>query len=210
MISSNKELFYKIHPKNELHDFENRKKCLRYLRIAGYQVGTGFMINLPGQTYTDMANDILFLKKNDIDMIGMGPYIPHLDTPMGQEIGKFNKKQKDDAFTQGLKMIALARITLKDVNIAATTALQALNSKGRELGVKAGANIIMPNVTETEYRPNYQLYEDKPGINENSETARKALDKSIAEIGEKIGYNEWGDSKHFAKRTQSNNSPKST
>jgi biotin synthase len=193
--SSKPELFNKIHPQQS--SFKKRIKCLNYLKESGYQVGTGVMIGLPEQTIEDLANDILFFKQFDIDMIGMGPFIPHHDTPMGKYAKNFNSKKQ---LQLGLKMIAATRIVLKDVNIAAATALQALNPDGRELGLKAGANIIMPNVTPTEYRASYQLYDNKPNLNENSDQTRNNLEEQIFTLGESINYGEWGDAIHFHNR----------
>ena len=119
-------------------------------------------------TVEDLADDILFYEKMDIDMIGMGPYIPHDDTPMGRGIAD-SKEESDRKFKLGLKMIAVARIYLKDVNIAATTALQAINPLGREKGLKAGANILMPIITVDEHRAKYQLYNNKPCIDDNAD-----------------------------------------
>lgn len=197
--TSNPDLYAKIHPADHL--FEVRKECLAALRRSGYQVGTGVMIGLPGQTMEDLANDILFLKKIDIDMIGMGPYIPHSDTPMGKEVSPYTDAQKKNALALGLKMIAVTRIVLKDVNIAAATALQALEYTGREQGLRCGANVIMPNVTETEFRPKYQLYDNKPCTDENSSMCRGCLSGRIKGIGETVGFKERGDSPHFRKRT---------
>ncbi|MEN8253962.1 MAG: [FeFe] hydrogenase H-cluster radical SAM maturase HydE [Verrucomicrobiota bacterium] len=197
--TSNPELYAKIHPPD--HSLEERKECLAKLRRTGYQVGTGVMMGLPGQTMEDLANDILFLKEIDIDMVGMGPYIPHSDTPMGQDIPPYTDGQKKAALELGLKMIAVTRIVLKDINIAAATALQALEYTGREQGLRCGANVIMPNVTETGYRPKYQLYDNKPCTDENSSMCRGCLGGRIKGIGETVGFNEWGDSPHFHKRT---------
>ena len=99
-----------------------------------------------------------------------------------------------------LKMIAVCRIVLKDVNIASTTALQALKPDGRELGLLAGANIIMPNITDTKYRGNYQLYRGKPCLDENADLCRGCLERRIGSIGEEIGYAQWGDSPHHKNR----------
>jgi len=197
--TTNPELYAKIHPAD--HSLEVRMECLAALRRCGYQVGTGVMMGLPGQTKRDLANDILFLKKIDIDMVGMGPYIPHSDTPMGKEIPSYTDQQKKDALTLGLKMIAVTRLVLKDINIAAATALQALEYTGREQGLRCGANVIMPNVTETDYRPKYQLYDNKPCLDENSSMCRGCLSGRIQGIGETIGFKERGDSPHFKKRT---------
>lgn len=199
--TSNPELYRKLHPED--HDLETRKQCLALLKKTGYQVGTGVMMGLPSQTAKDLANDILFMKEIDIDMVGMGPYIPHRDTPMGAAIPAYTEEQKKTALTLGLKMIAVTRIVLKDINIAAATALQALEHTGREMGLQCGANVIMPNVTETEFRPNYTLYDNKPCIDENSSMCRGCLTRRIEGIGETIGFNKWGDSKHYAKRIKS-------
>ncbi|HQJ60913.1 MAG TPA: [FeFe] hydrogenase H-cluster radical SAM maturase HydE, partial [bacterium] len=156
----------------------------------------GVMIGLPGQTIEDLANDILFFKETGVHMIGMGPFIPHHQTPLADSIPEFDKV-KDYQLELGLKMIAVTRLVLKNVNIASTTALQALSETGRELGLKAGANIIMPNITETKYREGYQIYDNKPSLNENAETTMKSLEMKINSIGEEIGYNQWGDSPKF-------------
>ena len=195
--SSNSKLFSNIHPKS--YSFTNRLKCLEYLKKSNYQVGTGVMIGLPEQTIKHLAEDILFFKNYDIDMIGMGPFIPHHETPMAKYSQNFNSQKQIEL---GLKMIAATRIVLKDVNIAAATALQALKSDGRELGLKAGANIIMPNVTPTEYRSSYQLYDNKPNLNENSNQTRVSLEQQIYKLGESINYGKWGDSPHFTARNK--------
>ncbi|MDD4224193.1 MAG: [FeFe] hydrogenase H-cluster radical SAM maturase HydE [Candidatus Cloacimonetes bacterium] len=192
---SNPKLYRQLHPAD--HSFDHRLKCLRTLRKVGYQTGTGVMIGLPGQTAEHLADDILFFYDEDIDMIGMGPFIPHHETPLAHLVPQYDPEK---ALEAGLKMIAATRIALKDVNIASTTALQALMSSGRELGLLAGANIIMPNITDTSYRAGYQLYEGKPGLDENAISSREALERSILSIGETIGYSEWGDSQHFKAR----------
>ena len=194
--TSNKELYCRLHPDD--HNYDVRLNCLDWLRRAGYQVGTGVMIGLPGQTCEDLVNDILFYEKHDIDMIGMGPYITHKNTPLAAASGSNTKKN----FKLALKMIALTRLRLKDVNIAATTALQSLNPQGREEGLKAGANIIMPNITPVKYRDDYELYEGKPCLDENADISKTCLEKRIQFIGEEIGYNNWGDSPRFFKRNK--------
>ncbi|ERP31083.1 [FeFe] hydrogenase H-cluster radical SAM maturase HydE [Chitinivibrio alkaliphilus] len=197
--TSNPALYTELHPGD--HSFSTRLAALRFLQEAGYQVGTGVMMGLPGQTMEDLARDILFLRDFDIDMVGMGPYIPHKDTPLGAECTGLREDEKKELLLLAKKMIALVRIVLNDVNIAATTALQALKHDGREEGLLAGANIIMPNVTKTDYRPHYQLYENKPCIDENSTMCRGCLEGRIGRIGETIGYDEWGDSPHFFRRS---------
>ncbi len=193
--ASDPELYRKLHPSD--HSYEQRLECLRVLQRVGYQTGTGVMIGLPYQTLDNLVHDLRFFQRMDIDMIGMGPYIVHPDTPLAAAVTR-----RENHLELGLKMIACARILLKDVNIAATTALQALDPRGRELGLLAGANVMMPNITDTRYRAGYQLYLDKPGINENSAESRDALERSIAAVGETIGYEQWGNPKHFYNRTE--------
>lgn len=195
--TSNPELYKTLHPAD--HDFEHRKHCLTLLRNSGYQVGTGIMVGLPGQSIEDIANDILFFYDKDIDMLGMGPYIPHHGTPLKHLVDSFDE---DAALKMGLKLIASCRIALKDVNIATTTALQALHPEGREMGLLAGANVLMPNITDTKYREGYQLYEGKPCLDENADQCISCLSRRIESIGESIGFDEWGDSQHFAARTK--------
>jgi biotin synthase len=197
--TSNKDLYKRLHPED--HNIDVRLEALGALRRTGYQVGTGVMIGLPYQSIEDLADDILFFQERDIDMIGMGPYIPHHDTPLpGLVEGDFDY-DPERQLNLGLKMIAATRIFLQDVNIAATTALQALHPKGREKGLEAGANVIMPNATNTKYRESYQLYDGKPCLDENSGQCRGCLQHRVEFIGETIGFDEWGDSPHYVKRT---------
>ncbi len=194
--TSNPALYKKLHPAD--HSFETRRNCLRLLRQAGYQVGTGVMIGLPFQTLEDLVGDLFFFRDEDIDMIGMGPYVPHAGTPLVPE-----NHDPAENFRLGLVMIALTRLFLKDVNIAAATALQTLDASGREKGVLAGANIIMPNITPTDYRKFYQLYDNKPCLDENARKCRSCLETRVRHTsGEEIGYGEWGDSPHFLKKTK--------
>lgn len=199
--SSNKELFYKIHPNNKTHDFDNRLQCLKTLQNIGYQVGTGVMIGLPFQTIEHLADDILFMKNFDIDMVGMGPYIEHPDTPLIQY--HKNLIPLKERLNLALKMIATLRIVMRDINIAAATALQAIDPNGREKAISTGANIVMPNITPSTFRNKYKLYNNKPRVDENkkqalSKDANLQLNNSI------VAYGKWGDSKHFYKRKKIN------
>ena len=221
--TSNPELYATLHPAG--HSWERRVECLRALRRCGYQVGTGVMCGLPGQTYEDLARDIEFFAEMDVDMIGMGPYIPHPDTPLGvlsakclvpsaglkhEDMSESNALgtrhqalgTRHQALTLGLKMIAVTRLHLHDVNIAAATALQALAPDGRERGIRAGANVIMPNITDTKYRRSYQLYAGKPCLDENAGLCKGCLERRLAAIGESVDYGRRGDSLHFRKRTR--------
>jgi len=196
--TSNEELYYKIHPKNERHSYTRRLAALKTLQKIGYQTGTGIMTGLPFQTYEDLANDLIFFKDFDVDMIGMGPYIEHTETPLYEF--KDTLLPIIDRFNLCLKMIAILRIMMKDINIAAATALQAIDPGGREKALKVGANIIMPNITPTENRANYQLYENKPCIDEGAEDCSNCMEIRISVAGDNIGYGEKGDSPHYFKR----------
>lgn len=198
--SSNPDIYKLIHP--DECDFGKRLQAIEDLRAEDYQVGTGVMIGLPTQTAEDLVNDILFFKEHDIDMIGMGPYIVHHDTPMAAMMKDYDPNHQLEL---GLKMIALTRLYLKDVNIASTTALQTLDSLGRERGILAGANICMPIVYESDNRKNYLLYDNKPALTETSEANMKAFEDSIHRIGENIGYGAMGNSPHYKKRKEQNN-----
>lgn len=182
--SSNKALFRSIHPNDKLHSYDDRLEALHNLRRAGFQLGTGVMIGLPGQTVENLADDLLFLRELDIDMCGMGPYVECANTPLA------NVKQSHDLrwrLEMSLKMIATLRIIMPDINIAATTALQAIDPQGRLRAIGAGANIVMPNVSPSEFRGSYALYNNKP----------LSIDSTINECS--VRYAEWGDSPHFRK-----------
>lgn len=195
--SSNRLIYESIHPSD--HNFNKRVKCLLTLKEIGYQLGTGVMIGLLNQTMEDLANDIIFFKSIGADMIGMGPFIQHVDTPLfGTGIKIVNNK--NELYNLSLKMIAVARIMLPNINIAATTALQALYPFGREKALLTGANVFMPNISEAKYRKDYKLYENKPCVDENSSECLQCVESRIKGIGESIGYFEWGDSLHFEER----------
>lgn len=193
--TSNKDLFYKIHPKDSLHNFDIRLESIKNLQKIGYMTGTGVMIGLPFQTLEDLADDLLFMKDLDIDMCGMGPYIEHEDTPLFQYrniLLPLNERYK-----LTLKMIAILRIMMKDVNIASTTALQAIKPDGREEGIRAGANVIMPNITPLKYHSAYNLYEGKPQIVPETDDYIKLLELQIENAGDFVGYGLKGDSIHY-------------
>jgi biotin synthase len=196
--SSDKELYKKLHPKNKLHSWEIRVNCLYTLKEIGYQVGTGVMIGLPFQTLEHLAEDIMFMKNLDIDMCGMGPYIEHEDTPLFQY--RNSLLDLNERLILSLKMLSVLRIVMKNINIAATTALQAISTKGREDAIRIAANVVMPNITPVLYRENYKLYENKPGINEDCEDSIKSITRLVQNAGCEIGFSEWGDSKRFINR----------
>src|SRR3989339_666408 len=191
--TSNQEYYKKLHPKNM--NFSDRYNCLVNLKNIGFQVGTGVMINAPSQTLDMLVEDILFFKEIDADMIGMGPYIPHSKTPLyGAAVDNV------ESLNLTLNMIALTRIMMPDINIAATTALQVIHPRGRERGLLSGANVIMPLVTPIKYRKDYMLYDDKPCINESSEQCANCVVGRINSV--KLIPKRWetGDSIHYLKR----------
>ena len=163
--------------------FENRLRCLSDLRKLGFEVGSGCLIGLPNQTIESIADDILFFKENNFDMIGVGPFIPHPQTPLN------NSKQ--GSFELALKVMAIIRIMLPDINIPATTAMETLNPNGRIIALKSGANVVMPNVTTKEYRKKYEIYPNKICINENPDKCRFCIENKIKSIGRTIS-NDYG------------------
>ncbi len=173
--TTDKELYKKMHPHA---NFENRIKCLEDLKTLGYEVGTGCLVGLPGQTTESLANDILFFKDIDADMVGIGPFISHPQTPL--------KDAQNGSFELALKVMALTRILLKNINIPATTAMETLNPNGRIIALQSGANVVMPNVTASEYRKKYELYPNKICIHENGDKCRHCIEDKIKSIGRTI------------------------
>ncbi|WP_422482043.1 [FeFe] hydrogenase H-cluster radical SAM maturase HydE [Pleomorphochaeta sp. DL1XJH-081] len=194
--TTNEALYRRLHPSSQR--LSERISCLRSLRKIGFQVGTGVMIGLPGQSIDMLADDILFFRDMDVDMIGMGPYIVHEDSPMARQ----GMMEKEALMQLSLNMIAAVRLALKDVNIASTTALQALYPDGRERGLAYGANVTMPNLTPQDVRKGYQLYQGKPCVEESKNECRECLLGRITSIGRKVGFDAWGDSPHALQRTQ--------
>ena len=158
------------------------------------------MIGLPGQTLEDLAEDILFYKKQNIAMIGMGPYVVHHNTPLGKKVceaGLDTAEARAERLRLSINMVAVTRLFLRDVNIAATTAMQTLHPLGREMALKAGANILMPLVTLPQFRSQYQLYDNKPCLEDGQEQCRNCLSARVASVGDTVGWGQWGDSPHF-------------
>ena len=153
--TSNRSLYAKIHP--AACSFDRRLNCIRTLKRLGYVTGSGVMIALPGQTVRDLAEDIGFFADERLDMVGMGPYVPHPGTPLFSATETI--RAPEVRLRLALRMIALVRLRLPAINIVAATALSALDSEaGRERGLAAGANVIMPNLTPPLARSAYDLY----------------------------------------------------
>lgn len=198
--TSNESLYRKIHPDDSLHAFSTRIDCLERLQRIGYQTGTGVMIGLPFQTIEDLANDLLFFQSADIDMVGMGPYLEHPDTPLYEYRHLLMPQQ--ERLRLALHMVSCLRILVPDINIAATTALQAIDPTGREKALEIGANVIMPNITPLNNRANYRLYDKKPGMDEGAEESTRKLIESVRKSKCEIKLGIWGDSQHWKKRTE--------
>lgn len=192
--TSNRELYKRLHPCDGFHDFDNRLKCLQNIKSIGYQTGTGVMIGLPFQSLSDLANDLLFMKNFGVDMVGMGPFVEHDDTPLNGISGVLPLRQR---FELTLRMIALLRIIMPDINMVASTAMQTIDPMGREKAVMAGANIIMPNITPKMFRNRYMLYNNKPGVNEDVQDSLSFIEARLRQFDHSIGYEQWGDSLHF-------------
>ena len=196
--SSTRELYEKIHPVDAVHSYETRVQALRDLRKCGYQVGTGVMIGLPFQTAANLADDLLFFKEMDIDMCGMGPYLEHSETPL--YAWRHLIPDLERRLDLSLRMVALLRLLMPDINIAATTAMQAIVPDGRERAIMAGANVLMPNLTLSEVREEYQIYQNKPGVGEDAAISSSRTEQRLREMKIPIGYGQWGDSRHYRKR----------
>ncbi|HNY62755.1 MAG TPA: [FeFe] hydrogenase H-cluster radical SAM maturase HydE [Bacteroidales bacterium] len=172
--TANKEHYDSLHPKALSH--ARRRECLSYLKKIGYETGTGFMVGSPGQTAEHLAEDMLFITDFDPDMIGIGPFLPHHDTPFAHE--------KAGTVELTLYMIGLIRLLIPSVLLPATTALGSAEEAGRSQAVLAGANVIMPNLSPLNVRKKYLLYDNK--ISTGVETAEGIT--QLAEDMEKIGY----------------------
>lgn len=196
--SSNEELYYRIHPRDERHDFHRRLDCIDALMSIGYQTGTGVMVGLPFQTLDILADDLLFFRKKDVAMVGMGPYIPHPDTPLYAHADMIPPAKERMDLT--LKMIAILRLMMPEINMVAATANQTIDPLGREKAITAGANVIMPNLTPNEYREDYLIYPDKACVGDKPEECFSCLDLRMKAIKHEILYNAWGDSVAFTKK----------
>jgi len=177
--TANEQLYSSIHQQEKL---KSRLAHIRYLKKNGYQTGSGNIIGLPGQTYEDITDDILLCKEMECDMCSFSPFIPSYDTPFA------DVPPADVDLT--LRTIAVARIVLRDVHIPATTALSSLIENGKELGLKVGANVIMPNFTPYPYRENYKIYRNK--INYDPliyiEEIKSMLERMSRKVGEGKGH----------------------
>ena len=188
--TSDDKLYRKLHPDSK-NGVADRFEKLELLRELGYEVGSGVMIGIPGQSYESLADDLLKFKQLDLDMIGTGPYIRHNDTQLGKNIQEYlldDENQVPATEEMTYKVIALSRLLCPLANIPSTTALATLNpQQGREQGFCCGANIVMPNVTPMKYRQMYEIYPAKACIFETAQTCNACIIQRIENIGRCVG-----------------------
>ncbi len=174
--TANADHYRTLHP-SQLSP-ENRKRCLWDLKEIGYQVGCGLMVGSPGQTSAHLAEDLLFIRELEPDMVGIGPFIPQHDTPFGD--------QPAGTLELTLFMLGLVRLMLPDVLLPSTTALGTIHPQGRELGVQAGANVCMPNLSPISVRKKYALYDNKICTGDEAAQCRRCLEKRMASVGYQV------------------------
>ena len=171
--TANEAHYRYLHP--EELSLQNRKECLWNLRHIGYQVGSGIMVGSPGQTAEHLAEDMLFLQELQPHMVGIGPFIPHQDTPF--------KDEKAGTLELTLFLLGLVRLMLPKVLLPATTALSTIHPDGRKMGIQAGANVVMPNLSPKENRKKYSLYDNKRCMGDEAAEGLALLKAEMDEIG---------------------------
>lgn len=172
--TANEEHYSKLHPKNLT--LSNRKECLRQLKEIGFQVGAGFMVGSPGQKVEHIVEDLYFLKELSPHMIGIGPFLPHHQTPFSDE--------PKGSLELTLTLLSILRLMFPHCLLPATTALGTLHPLGREEGILSGANVVMPNLSPTVVRKKYELYDNKICTGDEAAECRYCLERRM----EKIGY----------------------
>lgn len=173
--TGSRELFEQLHPDA---DYDHRMRCLHMLREIGFQVGAGCMVGCPGQTVEHLADDIEFFRDFQPDMAGIGPYIPHPDTPLaGSATGTLQMT---------LKMVALTRIVTRNALLPATTAIGSIEEQGREMALEAGADVVMPNYTPLKYRIHYEIYPNKRCITEDPALCDSCMRMRILSVGRTV------------------------
>ena len=174
--TASRRLYEHLHP--SFMSFDNRRECLNNLKEIGYQVGGGFMVGSPTQTNDDLVDDLLYLKELGPHMVGIGPYLCHSDTELaGNESG---------TLIETLVMVALVRLLLPKALLPSTTALGSLHAIGREKALKVGANVMMPNISPTENREKYEIYQNKICTTDTSDQCRNCIEARIMGVGHEI------------------------
>lgn len=172
----NSEHYDKLHP--PILSAKERQQCLWNLKKIGYQVGTGFMVGSPYQTAEHLAEDMLFIKELNPQMVGIGPFVPHHDTPFAEESG--------GTLELTLFMLGLLRLMIPKVLLPATTALGTIDPNGRELGILAGANVVMPNLSPENVREKYLLYDNKICTGDEAAESLENLKLRMRNIGYQV------------------------
>lgn len=185
--SASKKLYESIHPDEP---FEIRINCLKNLKEIGYQAGAGFMVGIPNQTNEDLVNDLRLVKELEPAMCGIGPFIPHKDTPL--------RDYSHGSLEKTVICLSVVRLLLPNVLLPATTALSSIDKQGREAGLKAGGNVIMPNLSPMSVRKKYSLYDNKAYILDEDAEYRVMIEKKIKEAGFEIEVSR-GDNPDFVK-----------
>lgn len=170
--TSDRALYRALHPGMS---YDRRLRCLRDLADLGYELGTGCLVGLPGQTLESLADDLLLFRELEADMIGLGPFVPNRQTPLGAA--------PPGSLDLALRVMALARLLLPDANIPATTAMETLDPEGRTRALRGGANVVMPNITEGDARRLYALYPGKAGAGEEPAQAWSGMVARLAALG---------------------------
>jgi len=170
--TASKKLYDSLHPNMS---FENRIQCLYNLKEIGFQVGAGFMVGLPNQSNEDFVEDLIFLKELQPHMVGIGPFIPHKNTILANE--------KAGSLETTVTLLSIIRLLLPSVLLPATTALGSIHPLGREKGIKAGANVVMPNLSPTNVRAKYTLYDGKICIGDEAAECRRCIENRIIKTG---------------------------
>jgi len=183
--TSNARLYARVHPPHQPGE-PTRRQLLGRLRELGFEVGSGVMVGLPGSTFEDLTSDLLAFRDLDLDMIGIGPYIPHPETPLGRRGGPITADQVPNDVVTSCKAMALTRILCPRSSIPATTALATLSPQGRMQGLRAGANVWMPNFTPPRYRASYEIYPGKASPR-HDEIAHDFVLETIALVGRHVG-----------------------
>lgn len=183
--TTDQALYHRLNPGMS---WQRRHECLLMIKELGYELGSGIMVGQPGQSVESIADDLLYLKDIGVDMAGIGPFIPHPGTPLAGEQG--------GTLEMALRTMAVMRLLLPDINIPATTAMESLHPQGRIMALQAGANVVMPNVTEGEYRRLYELYPGKICVNDTPIHCRTCIGLKIQSIGRTIGQGRGGHITH--------------
>lgn len=190
--TTDKDLYHKLDPNMS---WQHRHECLLMIKELGYELGSGIMVGLPGQTIESIADDLIYLQDIGIDMAGIGPFIPHAQTPLKDAAG--------GTLELGLRTMATMRIMMPDINIPATTAMESLHPQGRIRALQCGANVVMPNVTEGEYRRLYELYPGKICVDDTPTQCKSCIGMKIMSIGRTVGLSYGGHNGRLPQKAKS-------